>query len=138
MEERIIFSGEPEKWFYDHYDYLFALAENNKFDEVPSHIKVYFVMRVMFDEIMNGGFGQFSSNSSRKLSKYLSDCVKSLNNKKLIKLVEQFCVVIGDSNNKLTHEDSLKLEKLSSDFYDIEDEYDLYDLLDNYYKNNNK
>lgn len=135
MKEKLKFSSEPEKWFYEQYDYLFELAEKSKLNEIPSHIKVYFVMRVMFDEVMNGGFGQFASNSSGKVSKYLLECVKFLNNKKLNDIVEQFCVVIGDSNKNLTYEDSLKLETLSSDFYYVEDEFDLYDLLDSYYIN---
>lgn len=137
MNEKLIFLGEPEKWFYDQYDYLMELAEKNEFNKIPSHVKVYFVIRVLFDEVMNGGFGQFASNSSRKLNKYLLECAKTFNNKKLIELVDKYCVVI-DSNYKLTHEDSMKLETLSNDFYDIEDEYDLYDLLDDYFKKHNK
>jgi len=127
------FLSEPEEWFYEHYDYLFELAIRNNFNDIPLKVKVYFIVRVLFDEVMNGGFGQYLSNSSGKLSKYLLESVKFLNNKKLIKLIEKFYVIIDGSNKELSHKDSLKLEELSNDFYDIEDEYNLYDLLDSCY-----
>lgn len=138
MEDEMILEGEPEVWFNDKYDKLYDLAINHDFKGIPQHVKVYFVLHTMFDEVMNGGFGQFITNSSGKLSKYLLECSKILNNTKLIFLIRKVCTIIGDKTNNLTSDDYKKLEKLSDDFFDIEDEENLYDLLDDYYENHAK
>ncbi len=134
--DNLQFVGEPEKWFYDNYDYLYGRAINNNFNNIPLRVKVYFVMRILFDEVMNGGFGQYLNNSSIKLSGYLIECTKLIKNKKLIKLIEKFDLLINKSYEELSHEDHIELEKLSNDFYDIDAEYDLYEMLDIYYMTN--
>lgn len=128
-------------------NYIFYLENKNELDKLPFPILMYYVLGLCFtNEINDGGFVQYLSNSSVKTLPYLFECAEALECEPLTSIIND--LLMGISNHLGTDDvckikeaefssefDSL-LSQLDCRFYELDEELDVLRLINEYYTEN--
>lgn len=82
----------PDEFLYgEHFfAYISDLEARGALWELPQNLYVYYVLSTLTDEINNGGFAQYLSNSSRHMFADLLPCAELLNDPALTELIRSF------------------------------------------------
>lgn len=147
--KKLKYLKNPEALFdrEDVMNYIYSLEDNDELDKLPMPILVYYVVGVtLTDEVNNGGFAQYLSNSSVATMFYLEDCVKAIGNIELIAIISELLYGISihlrtmDINKikNLDYSDEFDalLSVLDERFYDLDEKQDVMKLAKKYYQNN--
>lgn len=98
MKKEIAFPEDPRELLKDReaFGYLMDLEEKGKLDVLPLPLLVYYVIgSVTSDEVDNGGFAQYLSNSSVDTLPYLQRCADAIGDAKLISLIDDLLKAVG-------------------------------------------
>ena len=128
-------------------DYIWHLEDVGELDKLPLPFLAYYVVGCrLTDEVNNGGFSQYLSNSSVQTLPYLEKCVNALDNAELTAICAELLSVVQkdfDINDAETiaeadysDETQKVLSALDDRFYALDEKYDVEGLAKKYYKNN--
>ncbi len=121
---------------YDYIVDLWAYFEDKNIDEYTEEQLVVISVTAYDGEMNNGGIAQFLSNSSNMFLPMLSNNLKQIN---AVKHKEQLDNLIKDNELDMNNLESFELEdesKYDSEFYALENEENLYNLIIEYTKKN--
>ena len=127
-------------------NYLFYLEDNGDLGKLePSFLAYYVLADVLLNEVNNGGFEQYLTNSSVATLPYLESSAKLVGNTELYAIVSD---LVSEVKRQVRNADILSIknidfcdefEDLLSDldnrFYDFDDKYDLEKIVRQYYQN---
>ena len=127
--------------------YLLHLENISALDKLPLPFLVYYVVGcILTDEVNNGGFAQFLSNSSVKTLPYLEKCVKAINNTELIAICFKLISIVSENFNiknlnliaesEYSDEFEEVLSELDDHFYALDEKSDVENLVKKYYREN--
>ncbi len=127
--------------------YIWHLEDINELYKLPLPFLSYYVVGCrLTDEVNNGGFAQYLSNSSIHTLPYLERCVRTIGNSEMIEIISEFLSVvsknfdISDIENIAKADYSEELEnvllQLDDRFYAFDEKYDVEGLAKKYYKDN--
>ena len=128
-------------------NYLWYLEEKKELDTLPLSFLVYYVIGcILTDEVNNGGFAQYLSNSSVHTLPYLEKCVRAIGNEEMIVIINNLLSAISKdfdikdtetiANSDFSEELETILSLIDSRFYDFDEKYDVEALAKKYYKEN--
>ena len=128
-------------------DYIWHLEDVGEIDKLPLPFLTYYVIGCrLTDEVNNGGFAQYLSNSSVQTLPYLERCVNALANAELTAICAELLSAVSkdfDINNTVAiaeadYSDELEkiLSALDNRFYALDEKYDVEGLAKKYYKDN--
>jgi hypothetical protein len=128
-------------------DYIWHLEEVGELNKLPLPFLVYYVVGCrLTDEVNNGGFAQYLSNSSVDTLPYLERCVNAIGNSELIKICSELLSAVSkdfDINDteaiaEADYSDELEkvLSALDDRFYALDEKYDVESIAKKYYKDN--
>ena len=127
--------------------YLYYLEDNNELEKIPLPLLVYYVVgNVLINEVNNGGFSQYLTNSSINTLPYLKECIYAINNEELTSIITDLFTSIqihlktedlesiknSDYSDELEDEFSL----LDVRFYELDKKEGIVQLAKKYYQNN--
>ena len=121
---------------YDYIVDLWAYFEDENIEEYTEEQLVVISVTAYDGEMNNGGISQFLTNSSNMFLPMLSN---SLNQIKAIEHKKQLEDFIKNNKIDINNLESLEIENendYDSDFYELEEEENLYDLILEYAKKN--
>ena len=121
---------------YDYIVDLWAYFEDKNIEEYTEEQLVVISVTAYDGEMNNGGISQFLTNSSNMFLPMLSN---SLNQIKAIKHIKQLEGFIKNNKIDINNLESLEIENendYDSEFYELEEEENLYDLILEYAKKN--
>lgn len=121
---------------YDYIVDLWAYFEDKNIEEYTEEQLVVISVTAYDGEMNNGGISQFLTNSSNMFLPMLSN---SLNQIKAIKHKKQLEDFIKNNKIDINNLESLEIENendYDSEFYELEEEENLYDLILEYAKKN--
>lgn len=127
--------------------YIWHLEDVGELEKLPLPFLAYYVVGCrLTDEVNNGGFAQYLSNSSVHTLPYLEKCVNALGNAELTAICLDFLSAVSmyfDINDTETiaetdYSDELEtvLSALDDRFYAIDEKYDVESIAKKYYKAN--
>lgn len=127
--------------------YLWHLENTSALDELPLPFLVYYVVGcILTDEVNNGGFAQYLSNSSVKTLPYLEKCVKAINNAELIVICSKLISIVSENFNienlnsiaesEYSEEFEEVLSELDDRFYALDEKNNVENLSKKYYREN--
>ena len=128
-------------------DYIWHLEDVGELDKLPLPFLAYYVVGFrLTDEVNNGGFAQYLSNSSVQTLPYLERCVNALGDAELTAIcAELLSAVAGDFDITDTetiaeadYSDELEaiLSELDDRFYALDEKCNVEELAKKYYKDN--
>ena len=128
-------------------NYLWHLEEAKELDKLPLPFLVYYVVGcILTDEVNNGGFAQYLSNSSVQTLPYLEKCVRAIGNEDLIEIVKELLIAVSKDFNisdiksiaDAYYSDELEtiLSSLDDRFYSFDEKHDVEEISKKYYKDN--
>ena len=127
--------------------YIWHLEDVGELDKLPLPFLAYYVVGCrLTDEVNNGGFAQYLSNSSVQTLPYLERCVNALGNKELTAICAEllsavskdFDITDTDTIAKADYSNELEviLSALDDRFYALDEKYDVESIAKKYYKDN--
>lgn len=127
--------------------YLCHLENVGELDKLPLPLLVYYIVGcILTDEVNNGGFAQYLSNSSVKTLPYLERCVKAIDNAELIEICSKLLSSVAenfdikDLNSIAESEYSDEFEEVLSElddrFYALDEKSNVENLAKKYYREN--
>lgn len=127
--------------------YLQDLENKKELDKLPLSFLAYYVVGcILTDEVTNGGFVQYLSNSSVLTLPYLDRCIKAIGNTELIKICSNFLSAVSEKFNikdldtiaKSDYTDDFEkiLSKLDQRFYALNEKNNVENLAKKYYRDN--
>lgn len=127
--------------------YIWHLEDTNQLDKLPLPFLTYYVVGCrLTDEVNNGGFAQYLSNSSVQTLPYLEICVNSIGNAELTEICDELLSAvskdfdINDTEAIAEADYSEELEKVFSKlddrFYELDEKLDICELAKKYYQAN--
>ena len=128
-------------------DYIWHLEDVGELDKLPLPFLAYYVVGCrLTDEVNNGGFAQYLSNSSVQTLPYLERCVNALGNTELTAICAELLSAVSkdfDINDteaiaEADYSDELEivLTALDDRFYALDEKYDVESIAKKYYKDN--
>lgn len=128
-------------------DYIWHLEDVGELDKLPLPFLTYYVVgRRLTDEVNNGSFAQYLSNSSIQTLPYLEKCANALGNAEMTNICSRLLSAISKNfdinGTKLiaetdyTEEFEKALSELDDIFYTLDEKYDIEGLAKKYYKDN--
>ena len=128
-------------------DYIWYLEDVGELDKLPLPFLAYYVVGCrLTDEVNNGGFAQYLSNSSVQTLPYLERCVSALGNAELTSIYsELLSAVLKDFDINDTEaiaeadysdETQKVLSALDDRFYALDEKCNVEKLAKKYYKDN--
>ena len=121
---------------YDYIVDLWAYFEDKNIEEYTEEQLVVISVTAYDGEMNNGGIGQFLTNSSNMFLPMLSNSLKQINALQHKKQLDTF---INDNKVDINNIESFELENESeydNEFYELEAEENLYELIIEYAKKN--
>lgn len=131
----------PEKMIFEEsvYNYIVMLEDTGKLDLLPKNLFVYYVFYVLTNEVNNGGYDQYLSNSSKNTYRYLRKCAEYLGHGILTPYTIEVCDYIdtfGDIS-EITNEAFFdRLSEFDNKFYDIDKKINIFNVITKYYQSN--
>lgn len=127
--------------------YIWHLEDVGELDKLPLSFLAYYVVGCrLTDEVNNGGFAQYLSNSSVQTLPYLERCVNALGNAELTAICAELLSAVSkdfDINDtetiaKAEYSDELEtvLTALDDRFYALDEKNDVEGFAKKYYKDN--
>lgn len=127
--------------------YIWHLEDVGELDKLPLPFLAYYVVGCrLTDEVNNGGFAQYLSNSSVQTLPYLERCVSALGNTELTAICAEVLSAVSkdfDINDTETiaeadYSDELEIviSALDDRFYALDEKYDVESIAKKYYKDN--
>ena len=128
-------------------DYIWHLEDVGELDKLPLPFLAYYVVGCrLTDEVNNGGFAQYLSNSSVQTLPYLEKCVNALDNAELTAICAELLSAVSkdfdindaDTIAKADYSNELEviLSALDDRFYALDEKNDVEGLAKKYYKDN--
>ena len=128
-------------------DYIWHLEDVGELDRLPLPFLAYYVVGCrLTDEVNNGGFAQYLSNSSVQTLPYLERCVNALGNTELTAICAEllsavskdFDITDTETIAEADYSDELEtvLSALDDRFYALDEKNDVEGLAKKYYKDN--
>ena len=128
-------------------DYIWHLEDVGELDKLPLPFLAYYVVGCrLTDEVNNGGFAQYLSNSSVQTLSYLEKCVNALGNAELTAICTEllsavskdFDITDTETIAEADYSDELEtvLSALDDRFYALDEKNDVEGLAKKYYKDN--
>lgn len=127
--------------------YIWHLEDVGELDKLPLPFLAYYVVGCrLTDEVNNGGFAQYLSNSSVQTLPYLERCVNALGNAELTAIcTELLSAVSGDFDindpdviSAADYSDELEkvLSALDDRFYALDEKHSVENIAKKYYRDN--
>ena len=127
--------------------YIWHLEDVGELDKLPLPFLAYYVVGCsLTDEVNNGGFSQYLSNSSVQTLPYLERCVNALGNAELTAICTELLSAVSkdfdindtESIAEADYSDELEaiLSELDDRFYELDEKYDIESIAKKYYKDN--
>ena len=127
--------------------YIWHLEDVGELDKLPLPFLAYYVVGCrLTDEVNNGGFAQYLSNSSVQTLPYLERCVNALGNAELTAICAELLSAVSkdfDINDTeaiaeadYTDELEIVISALDDRFYALDEKNDVEGLAKKYYKDN--
>lgn len=128
-------------------DYLLYLEENGTLGDLePSFLAYYVVAEVVLNEVNNGGFEQYLSNSTIATLPFIETSAKLIDNKELYGIISDLLAEVlkyfgsldlsAIKNADYCDEFSDFLSDLDNRLYEFDGKYDLEKVARTYYQNN--
>ena len=128
-------------------DYIWHLEDVGELDKLPLPFLAYYVVGCrLTDEVNNGGFAQYLSNSSVQTLPYLERCVNAFGNAELTAICSELLSAVSkdfDINDteaiaEADYSDELEkcLSALDDRFYTLDEKCNVEELAKKYYKDN--
>jgi len=99
-------------------DYIYQLDEEHRLNELPEPLLVYYVLKRLYEEIMNGGFEQYLFNQYDYTYPFLRICFEKISDLQLKRILEGYVITCEDSviiDKKITNVESIrKFEELDN------------------------
>ncbi len=134
---------DPQKMIFTEsvYNYIVMLEDTGKLDMLPKNLFVYYVLFTLTNEVNNGGYDQYLSNSSKNTYRYLRKCAEYLDHEVLTPYIFEVCDFIDSSMpcdiTEITDDAFFdRLSEFDNKFYDIDKKFDVFNLITNYYQAN--
>jgi len=134
---------DPQKMIFTEsvYNFIVMLENTGKLDLLPKNLFVYYVFYTLTNEVNNGGYDQYLSNSSRNTYLYLRKCAEYLDHEVLTPYIFEVCdytdSVMPCDVAEITDDAFFDcLREFDNKFYDIDNKYDVLDLITDYYQAN--
>lgn len=127
--------------------YLYYLEDNSELEKIPLPLLTYYVVgNVLINEVNNGGFSQYLTNSSINTLPYLKKCIHVINNEELTSIITDLFTAIQtylrtdnfENIKNLEYSDELEniLSSLDERFYELDKKEGIEKLAKKYYQNN--
>ena len=127
--------------------YLYYLEDNSELENIPLPLLTYYVVgNVLINEVNNGGFSQYLTNSSINTLPYLKKCIHVINNDELTSIITDLFNAIQtylrtdnlENIKNLEYSDELEdiLSSLDERFYELDKKEGIEQLAKKYYQNN--
>lgn len=127
--------------------YLYYLEDNSELDKIPLPLLTYYVVgNVLINEVDNGGFSQYLTNSSINTLPYLKKCIHVINNEELTSIITDLFTAIQtylktenlEIIKNSDYSDQLEdiLSSLDERFYELDEKEGIEQLAKKYYQNN--
>ena len=127
--------------------YVWHLEETGELDKLPLPLLAYYVVGCcLSDEVNNGGFAQYLSNSSVYTLPYLDRCIRAIDNAELTAICTEFLSAVSekfdindpDSIAKADYsgESEEVLSALDERFYFLDENNNVENLAKKYYREN--
>lgn len=127
--------------------YIWHLEDVGELDKLPLPFLAYYVVGCrLTDEVNNGGFAQYLSNSSVQTLPYLERCVNALDNAELTAICYELLSAVSkdfdindtESIAEVDYSDELEavLSALDDRFYALDEKNDVEGFAKKYYKDN--
>lgn len=128
-------------------NYFWNLEDKKELDILPLPFLAYYIVGcILTDEVNNGGFAQYLSNSSVHTLPYLERCARAIGNAEMIEIINELlsalsryfdiedtkCIAESDYSDEL----EAILSSLDDRFYYFDEKYDVEGLAKKYYKDN--
>ena len=128
-------------------DYIWHLEDVGELDKLPLPFLAYYVVGCrLTDEVNNGGFAQYLSNSSVQTLSYLEKCVNALGNAELTAICSELLSAVSKdfditdtetiAEADYSDETQAVLSALDDRFYALDEKNDVEGLAKKYYKDN--
>lgn len=128
-------------------DYIWHLEDVGELDKLPLPFLTYYVVGCrLTDEVNNGGFAQYLSNSSVQTLPYLERCVNALGNAELTAICAELLSAVSkdfdihdtEAIAEADYSDELEtvLSALDDRFYALDEKNDVEGFAKKYYKDN--
>lgn len=134
---------DPQKMIFTEsvYNYIVMLEDTGKLDMLPKNLFVYYVFYIFTNEINNGGYDQYLSNSSKNTYRYLRKCAEYLDHDVFTPYIFEVCDYIDSSMpcdiTEITDDAFFdRLSDFDNMFYDIDKKFSVFDLITKYYQEN--
>lgn len=127
--------------------YLYYLEDNSELEKIPLPLLTYYVVgNVLINEVNNGGFSQYLTNSSINTLPYLKKCIYAINNEELTSIITDLFNSI-QTHLKTDNLENIKnseysdvlvniLSSLDERFYELDKKVGIEKLAKKYYQNN--
>lgn len=127
--------------------YLYYLEDNNDLEKIPLPLLTYYVVgNVLTNEVNNGGFSQYLTNSSINTLPYLKECIYVINNEELTSIITDLFLSIQTylktenleiiKNSDYSEELEDVFSSLDLRFYELDKKEGIVQLAKKYYQNN--
>ncbi len=111
------------------YGYFLKLESEDRLLELPKPLMVYYVLNVLYDEILNGGFEQYLFNQFNSTYKYLEFCASNVTDTLLKDILFEYinlCKEFNIASEQITDKRLLQqLDELDNRFAELDEKYDL-------------
>lgn len=118
-------------------NYIFELESKQRLNELPESLLVYFVLKQLYNEIMNGGYYQYLFNHYNDTYPFLYVCNEKINEPELKQILSKYITMSdnGDIINKeISNIESVKVfEDLDSRFVALDHKINLPDYFKKMY-----
>lgn len=135
----------PSNFIYgEHFsNYVYELERQRELDKLPRNLLLYYTVDTLINEVNNGGFAQYLTNSSVASYPFLREAANQIGNTELCELVQTLHYVVDgyickkdgfsvEFNQQLREE----LTRLDDMFYALDEKLDIATLNLKAYRNN--
>lgn len=124
-------------------NYIMMLEDTGALAQLPENLLMYYVIDTLLNEVNNGGFSQYLTNSSVATYPYLTSAAARLEQPDVQYLLEEFVSETDKyrngadiSNLEISDEFDEILSRLDDAFYDLDEKYNIEKLNRKAYKAN--
>lgn len=137
---KVKLSKNPDNFLHDYFieQYIDKLMYSDELDKLPVLVLDYFILKLLYDEVMEGGFEQFIYNHFEYTSRYLEDVFNRVKNEEFKNILIDYLSVLTKTNivNRCLEDKSLLkiIKEIDDNFYSFDEKNKIEKILKTEYK----